>query len=225
MSSDGRFRWSEIFKLFLPMRMVDHDPDNGKTINRGSAGSELDGIFNTGAGEPSKLEHTKGYDFDGGDAMVISDSYSIDTGEITMFVFWSGVDFANSFVFDWEDLAGNLAGAIGTAENGEARFYCGAPGGPSTVTTSNPMVKGFGTIIGTHDGTDTIIYANGLYAAKASVPLPPVANNDPIKLGARVNEATYYTGKIYGAGLGDRALDPVQANRLHRDLTEGFHRI
>jgi hypothetical protein len=207
------------------MRMEDHDPDNGRTINRGNAGAELDGIFESGTEEPTKLEHTKGYDFDGGDSMVISDSYSIDTGKITMFVLWSGVDFSNSFVFDWEDLAGNLAGAIGTSENGEARFFCGAPGGPSTAIAFIPTVKRFSSLIGVHDGTDTIAYVNGLFAAKASSPLPPVASSDPIRLGARVNESAYYTGKIYSVGFGDEALTPVQVHRLHRDLVEGFHRI
>jgi hypothetical protein len=63
------------------MRIGDHRPDGGKTLNRGSAGSDLDGVFGAGAAEPTKLAHRRGYLFDGGDHINLGSNSILDFGD------------------------------------------------------------------------------------------------------------------------------------------------
>jgi hypothetical protein len=210
------------------MRAQDHDPVGDRTVNRGRAGIDLDGAFGAGALEPTKLGHRRGYSFDGGDIINVSAGYSNTSGLVSVLLVWDGVEAGNTMiVFDWEDLAGNIGAQVATTDNGELRFYTGALAlnNAARANAVNYCCERLNTLVGVHDGTDTLAYINGVFAAAAVTPLAPVADNDPISVGARVNESAGYVKSIYSVGMADFAMTPSQAKQFHREAVQQFHQV
>jgi len=221
--------WRNRLLLDLPMRMQDHDPVGGKTINRGRAGSALDAVF--GAGVPTKIGHHRGYSLDGvGDYFVCSTGYQLTTGRLSLMLTFDGPNpGVADYVVDWETVGGDSVCNLSMTTT-ELRFFCGSLAGAANaarvVYADYPLVKGqVATVVGVYDGVNQLVYIDGALAATAVTPVAPLATSNPLWVGARTNSGSYWAGEIYHVGLADFALGSHQVELYHREMMERFHQI
>jgi len=146
---------------------------------------------------------------------------------ITVMVTWSGaVVGATGGIFSWESAASAQVGLLLTTAT-DVRFYCGgvAAANACNATRAAWPIEQLNTIIGVHDGTDTIMYINGERTGVAATPLPPASASHPIRVGQRTNGASGYQGNIYHVGMADFALSPHQCSQYHREQMKRLHQI
>jgi hypothetical protein len=106
------FTYEDRSSLWLPMRQIDHDAGNLKTIDRSGRGR--DAVFGAGAAAPTKLAGRHGYDLDGGDYMAVALGGAFNTPEIT---------FAMEFEADYELNDGAFHMLWDTEVGGTKRYY------------------------------------------------------------------------------------------------------
>jgi hypothetical protein len=210
------------FLLDLPMRIGDHRPDGGKTLNRGSAGSDLDGVLGAGAAEPTKLAHRRGYLFDGGDDIQPSTGYSISSGLITVLMTVRLDDLAGSAVssfFAWETASAvDVCLFLYVQSSDQLRFYCGGSSADNAANfVTGPIFQDnrLVTIGGVYDGTNTTIYINGVARATATTPLAPPATTHPIKIMERGGGGNNARGQVNHTGMSDKAFSPLDMAEYH----------
>ena len=226
----GLYNWRSKLLGDWPMRHADHDPVNTLSVNRGRAGTALDAVFGAGAATPTKLTYRRGYDFDGADYMDCSvGGYQLTTGELSVMATLQTPPAGVYYIYSWENAGVTLVARLITTAT-EYRFYVGntAAVNIATATRANYAVA-VGqqhTVIGVHDGTDTLLYLNGELAATAATPLAPAATADPMRIGWRPDGGSNeYVGEMYHVGMADFALSPHQVAQYHREMMKRLHQI
>lgn len=222
--------WFNDCLLWLPMTAECHDPTNGQTLNRGIASHALNGVFGAGAAEPTKLTDRHGYSFDGGDQIDASTGYAPTTGEISILMAFSGPETgATDYIFDWETPLGDVVCVL-TSTATELRFFVGSlalavNAARVTLADYSLVESRFTTVVGIYDGTDTLIYVNGEYAAVAVTPVAPAATSNPMTIGSRANGAFRYTGNIYHTGMADFAISPLMVGDYHLHMLQEYNQL
>jgi hypothetical protein len=211
------------------MLMTDHDPTNGLTINRGTAGAALNGAFGAGAAEPTKLDYRRGYDFNGGQCIECSTGYAISSGLISVMLTTTGpLTGVSQSCFSWETVGGDRV-CFFFSGGTNFTFYCGgALAGNQAIANRNDFgleTNRLNTIVGLYDGTNTNLYINGKFVSNAASPVAPVSTSHPMRIGARTNDSGDWDGEIFHVGMADFALTSYEVAHYHRLMMEEFHRI
>jgi hypothetical protein len=199
------FDWQNRLDLHLLMRMVDHDPDNSKTLNVGN-GAALDGILGAGVHEPAKLVR-QGYEYDGNDCIQIS-SYPVNSGAWSLLIAGVSADasLANEYLSDVQ--TGRIL--LGWFNTSASIMYFD---GTNTRTIANAWTKGdnlIHTAVLTNDGSGQYEF----YVDGESVDSFAGVNRSlggDIGIGCKNSaDANYLTGKILTHGIAEFEMQPVQ---------------
>jgi hypothetical protein len=215
------FDWRNRMLIDLPMLMADHDPVNGKTLNRGSGGSSNDGSFGAGVATPTKLTHSRGYSFDGGDYIDIATTgMDIDTADFAV----------------WMRLA------LGTAVN-TTKYFCTTTALGITVVYNYTLgqllcyngmdgivYSSFGvggqdhTVIFTRVGGIDYLYVDGVLVDTDATASGSVAASDHWYIAATVAALADFDGEVYQFGASDTlGLTGIQAADCHLQMMKGVN--
>lgn len=171
---------------------------------------------------PTKLTHRNGVKTDGGDRLVSSTNLFSETGQITMVAAgYLPTKTANRSICSYEEGITDVGGVLFylSADN-TWRFFSGGSNANNAATfpEASPAGEQF-FIVGTHDGTSTHIYFNGVKGTDAVTPLAPdVTVNMALTALVRNNfttEACPNGTELYMCGLWDFALTETQATDLY----------
>jgi len=211
----------------LPFRMEQHDATNGKSLNVGRGGSDLDADFGAAAAEPTKLSHQRGYNFDGGDHMVIShgSGFSYADAMSIMLMFILNSKAADAYIA--EKRSGFDEGFEVYYRNATDNLYFLVDGGgtaASATSLTNPSIGKIYTLVGTYDGAAANIYINGAYENAANE-TGSIANSIDMYLGANDGNADYLTGSILHCALTDFVMTPLQVADYHIQMLKKINEM
>jgi len=198
--------------IHLPMRANNHDPSNSPPRTLDISGNTYHAEFGSGvaAAYPTKLDK-RGYDFDGGDHMSISDISYRSYSTITVRAVVQKPDCSVASMIVSSGNASNVGFALGTSTLGRVGFSTGgllpANGGAST----HGEEPGWLHLVGVYDGVNTNLYVNGEFQDSAVTPLTPVGTSLDIFIGEYYDGSLQYTGEVLSTKIWfDKALTPLQ---------------
>ncbi len=98
----------------------------------------------------------------------------------------------------------------------EWRFYCGGVSTPNSARFSPSLMAGaWADIVGVWNGTDTLIYFDGVYRAKAVIPLAPTSTATNLLIGRRYNNTSAFPGQISSVLIYNRTLSAEEISELY----------
>jgi hypothetical protein len=248
----GLYNWRNKLLLDLPMLMRDHDPVNTLSVNRGRAGTTLNGVFGAAPAAPTKLGYRRGYSFDGGDLMFCLNTVAVPLGAplgTLNFPLTLGFFAKCDADFSGDGLLWRAQHTVLEMRNEAAAGTRVVPfnigfdqdtislgrGGVKNLATYTPLAIGqIYAVVGTFDSTNYNIYINGeQYGSGAhaggdqSVDSQVAAAN--LSVGCRTTDggapANLFTGELYHAFLADFALSPHQAAQYSNLMWRRLHQL
>lgn len=210
------FQYRNKHSIFLPMRAIDHDPANTRTLDRSGYGRH--GVFGAGAAAPTKLPARHGYDLDGADYFTTTLGGAFNTPEISFAVEFEA-DYAydggaNSFLWDtafgtryycYKDAAGNIR----FAANGGAIF-----GWTAATTAVHWRRLGSMVIVASFKSGKNNVWFNGIRLLTDDATAWGVANPATLYLGCAYDTLNNHDGRITRFASWPFALNPMQAMDL-----------
>ena len=218
------YTWRNRLQVDLPMRMAQHDPVNGKTLNVGRGGSTLDADFGAGAAEPTKLDYRRGYSFDGSDYLEVALDVTAWTA-ISILMTFDGVD--NAFH--------RMASLLHSGGDDIRIFWDNTPelivttddGAMNTVTVTNGNGAGIHTVGLIFDGTTLFGYLDGVQRGSD--------NSNDFDFSGAAGTLTFgsfsgggsawYTGNILHSCAADFAMTPTQVAAYDIEMKRRINKI
>jgi hypothetical protein len=207
----------------LPMLAAQHDPTNTRALDISGNGNHAS--YTAGATAPTKRS-TRGYSFDGGDNF---ESGTITIPSVDNFTFGCVIQGQSLSVTDYimtisDSALTNIFGIVSIV-NGELRFYSGGGLSANKASYSIDSTSLF-TVIGVHDGTDTMIYVNGVKGTDAATPLnPDLGGTQLLYIGIRPGGGNIYTGDIQQVIVLPFYLSSIQVADLHLRMMRGVNDV
>jgi hypothetical protein len=205
----------------LPLRMAQHDPVNLQALDvSGNGYHSTFGDGSTPATYPTKLDYQRGYSFDGGDYLQSGTITFPTITTMTMACVVSRYDLTvtDRFIGITDTAGTNIFGIILIAA-GTVQFYCGGAGGANSSTLAVGGLQNHLTCIGVHDGTDTILYLNGVAATPAVTPLAPgTAGTQYLLCGRNPAGGQAFAGNLHQVLVLPDRLSPIQVQDLHNSM-------
>lgn len=149
----------------------------------------------------------------------------------------SGGAFAASFLVNMTDAAANrtimsIEDAVGTHSilwmftTQEMRFDVGAIAGDNRAVSSDFKIGRAVHVHCQYTGSAVEVYIEGVKGTDAPVPIPPVLNNQVVRIWQRYNDTLPALGDLYGAKFWDGdSLTEAEILEVKRDLRWEFGRF
>jgi hypothetical protein len=228
------YNYMQRASVVLPFTARTHDPTGFQTLDTSGKGNNAQLGDGAGNNEPDKLARA-GYGSDGTDYIKGSPDITEETGETTFFAVAKFGDLNGVYsLASYEQNTANIGCQFLYTNTGqEIRFYCG---GTSSANASEFSLQASTdesdmlVMIGTHNGTDTRIFVNGLYGVNAPTPLPPgfdatMALSLFVRGGSTTTQICPNGTETYMAGLLNFALGKIQEMDLYLRLTQGLNNV
>uniref|UniRef100_A0A6M3J829 Putative lectin/glucanase superfamily protein n=1 Tax=viral metagenome TaxID=1070528 RepID=A0A6M3J829_9ZZZZ len=218
----GFWNYGNETDLNVPGNLENHDPTNVRALD--ISGNATHGTFGDGSTSttyPTKLTTAPGYDYDGGDYLDFGNILPSASSAFTMSIWIENDDTTDGDIFG--KFGTDLKFLLFNTATGELRFYSGSAGSVNNAARWTARTLGDKQhIAGVYDGTNTILYVNGVQIATAVTPVAPVASTDNLRIGVRSGGASFFDGRAWNAKIWDtKALTPIQIKDLYlRELKQ-----